>query len=70
MAVEPSLTHLWIMLLAGMAYLLVTCTLTTLANRIRQQRNRHDLIVASRHRRREYLDTITTRQPPRHIRSH
>jgi thiosulfate reductase cytochrome b subunit len=58
---EPTPWHITIALLGGLGYLLVACTLTTLAVRVRQERARHDLIIASRRRRKEYLEAIASR---------
>jgi hypothetical protein len=59
--VEPTIWHITVAVLALLGYMLVNCTLSTLAARVRQQRRRHDLIVESRRRRQEYVDSIADR---------
>ena len=46
------------LILAGLAFLLVTCVLGTLAWQIKTQCERHDLVVEARRRRQNYLDKL------------
>ena len=50
----PNLPMAAWLILAGLAYLLVTCVLNALAIEVRNERERHDLIVQARQRRMEY----------------
>ncbi|MEX0653387.1 MAG: hypothetical protein WDZ31_13600 [Phycisphaeraceae bacterium] len=47
----------WLMM-AGLAYVLVTCVLGMLASRVKHACDRHDLLVEARRRRQAYLDKL------------
>lgn len=55
---EPTAENIAVIILGVLAYALVTCILSALSSRIRHARVRHDLIVASRKRRAEYLRSL------------
>lgn len=58
---DPTPWHLAAITLAGLAVLLVTCTLSALASRLRHERTRHELIRTSRLRRIEYMQSVEHR---------
>ncbi|MFA9477460.1 hypothetical protein ACERK3_04040 [Phycisphaerales bacterium AB-hyl4] len=53
---------IWL-LIAGLAYVLVTCVVGTLASRVKNERDRHDLVVEARRRRKAYLDKLNDNGP-------
>ena len=55
---EPASFPIVVALLAVLAYALTLCTLATLAARVKNARQRHDLILASSLRRQEYLRSV------------
>jgi hypothetical protein len=57
---EPMLFQM--VLLGGLAFVLVTMVLYTLAVQFKQATARHDLIYEARRRRQAYLDSVAARQ--------
>ncbi|MFW6060552.1 MAG: hypothetical protein ACODAQ_10240 [Phycisphaeraceae bacterium] len=46
------------LILAALAYLLITCVLGCLAARVRDELERHDLAVRARHQRQSYRESV------------
>lgn len=58
----PTQMHIMWLALAVMGYALVTCTLVVLAERTRQFKQRHDLLVETKRLRIEYMRYMADRE--------